>query len=158
MRLCGWAILGGAAWLGAAGVGQAATTQTVWQGESFLTSVSDTCTASNIAVGDYYRVVYRPKLNGTDPAEGLSFVGGRSAVLATSAAGSAMFQGSGTYKSTGVSSRATSFSSTGHFQLSISPAPILSGTEVVTISGTLTNFFAITGCTIGFSSALVQRP
>ena len=137
---------------------QAATTQTVWQGDAFLTTVTSPCTASGIAQDDYYRTVYRPKLSGTDPAEALSFVGGRSLVLGTSAAGSAMFQGSGNYKIEGVGSRANFFTSTGHFQLSILPAPITAGTQDVSITGSLTNFFAITGCTIQFTSALVQRP
>ncbi len=137
----------------------AATTQKVWQGEAFVTAVTDACAPGSTAeVGDFFRIIYRPKLSSLDPAEGLSFVGSRSTYLAISQAGGAMFQGSGTYKGTYLSSRAATGSTTGAFQLSISPLPILSGTGTITISGTITNFFAVTGCDITFRSAFTPRP
>lgn len=140
-------------------VAEAASTQKVWQGEAFATAVTDACaTNATVEVADFFRIIYRPKLASTDPAEGLSFVGSRSTYLAISQAGSAMFQGSGSYKGTYISSRAATGSTTGASSLSISPLPITSGTGTITISGTLTNFFAATGCDVTFRAALTPRP
>ena len=149
-----------AAWLLVAGHAASASSVTqVWQGEAFVLSFTGACAPTNVATpGDYYRLIYRPKLAATDAAEGLSFVGARATYLAISAAGSAMFQGSGTYRGTFISSRAATGTTTGASNLSISPLPILTSTSTVSISGTLTNFFAVTGCDVTFRAALTPRP
>ncbi len=135
-----------------------AMAQTVWQGEVFLTSVTSPCTPNAVgSVGDFYRVIYRPKLTGASTADALAFVGSRSDYLVTSATGSATLQGSGTYKGTYISSHASTGSTTGAFQLTILPAPVTASALNLTITGTITNFFAVTGCDIGIRAALTQR-
>ncbi len=59
---------------------------TLWQGDMFVTAVSETnpgasCKNVNVAVGDFFRAVFRPKLlGGNGKNDLLSFVGPQSAV------------------------------------------------------------------------------
>ncbi len=57
----------------------------------------------------------------------------------------------------GIGSRADTVEWTADAALMISPYPVTPATAIVTISGTLTNFSNVTGCTIGSSWAYVER-
>jgi hypothetical protein len=106
-----------------------------------------------------YTVVYRPILPGQPGPEGLTFDSGYSAwlVIPTSPGGSLF--GSGTYVADGISGSAERLPrSTGTFSLAILPATITDSTPAVTISGSLTDFLGVKGCTVTLNAALALRP
>jgi hypothetical protein len=65
--------------------------------------------------------------------------------------------GSGNYAGFEIGSRAAFAEYTGTYNLTVSPATITAATPSVTIDGTITHFFNVTGCTVTFEGAYVER-
>jgi len=137
-----------------------------WEGEVFFNSVSAACGAQGWTQYDAFTSVYRPKFSSSayihnGSAEGLSLTTHRGAVLIESAATSGGLGGGKAIPITGTSigSRAdlSKWTTASTAALTISPTGIGPTTASVTISGTITNFNGLSGCTIGLAGAYVQR-
>ncbi len=154
------------------GQAQAVTPQ-VWQGTAFISgfttpAAKEACTADNAAsVGDDYVLVYRPIIAGstTNPSssdEGLSFFGGRNGVHYFTADGGSFATPSDAYiivldshaSSSQVSN--TTVAPAIPYALKITKS-ITAKTPSVTISGSIGNFFNVSGCDITFTASLDLR-
>jgi hypothetical protein len=158
----------------AAGISTAGMAQEpqVWQGEAFITgfptkSAESTCTSQGIAsVGDYYLLVYRPIIPGSqnNPSsddEGLTFFGARNAIHYFTDPG-VSFTSPGDAYILYLTTHASSDGQTAPpaaipFKLKISPKKISPTTQTVTISGSLDDFEDTTGCDVSITAALDLR-
>jgi hypothetical protein len=137
------------------------TEPSVWQGNVFFTSVSQACTGI-AAEGDFQLVVYRPYIAGSpanSPNDGLLLVTSRSAFL-VEATHKTLRGKTAEAKETALTSHAGfSDAPTTVEALEIKPGKITPATPVVEIlSGTIDNYFNVSGCNIGISGALTLRP
>lgn len=153
-----------AAGLVAAGLSAAAVAQTpepaVWQGDLFITETPPAACTSEFAAGDFYRSIYRPFV-GTLPDNkenaALSVVTTRSAFFLEANPGKILAGKNVKADTAGISSHAIFFSGSTTVDLKITPTKISAATPVVQISGTLDNFFGITGCDVVVVGALGLR-
>jgi len=168
MRYAAAALLGITLAAGAARA-QTASEPQVWQGEAFITgftsAAAQTACATNAAVGDYYLVIYRPIItgspnNGVTNDEGLTFIGGRNAIHYFTDDGVSFAKpGDGyvLYLSTHAgSSGFTTAPASVPFSLKITKGISLT-TPNITITGSLDDWEATTGCDVTISSALALR-
>lgn len=150
------AALFGALALGA--TAHAATTPEVWQGTSFIETATSACTTADVtSVGDYYTTVYRPIISGTQNGpEGLSFIGARAGQFWSTLSAGSSFENAALANILTLSSHASSAfaSSGGGYSLIINGV----GSPTVTITGLLSNFWAVAGCNVTISAALARRP
>jgi len=145
---------------------------TVWQGDMFVTSISETvagkCAAVNLQVGDFARGIFRPKglpTNGTSDL--LSLVFGRSAIqlAPTTPAGGSL----------NAATKATVrviYGSAGYLQFTgndlsptttVNPPTLTTSTPTVAITIKIANIFSSavatpSGCTPTFTGTLAKRP
>jgi hypothetical protein len=156
--------------LGSAAQAQTSTEPQVWQGEAFVTGftseVAKNACEGYAAVGDFYRVLYRPIIadspeNGVTHDEGLTFIGSRNALhyytdngvsFAKPGNGYAIYLGTHAQSSSETNGPATI-----PFRLQIGPEKITLNTKVVTISGSLDSWENHTGCNVEISAALTLR-
>jgi hypothetical protein len=149
----------------------AAAAPPTWQGDMFITTISETsagvsCKAVNAAVGDFHRTVLRPKgLTGeSGPTDLIAFHSNRSAVqLAPTSPTTTTLNGA-----TAATTR-TIFGSSGFVQIagvtitaSLSPYPVAIGTPSVTVSMTINNVYSKnaatpSGCNITINGVLGKR-
>ena len=132
----------------------------VWQGTLFITSVTDACSAANTSVGDYYTVVYRPIISGSQSGpEGLSFIGSRSGQYWSTLSSTASFQSPALANILSFGSHATRSyaTSAGGYSLIILPNVVTLQTPTVTMTGQLSNFWNVSGCNVTVSAALTER-
>ena len=134
----------------------------VYQGTAFVTAVTSAC-ATNFGVGDYYTMLFRQLVESgnTSYGGGIAFFSPRSAVAYVMPANKPLNGGKQSQTSVnahGESSKVGPFSYTGGFNLTISPATLAASTPNVTITGTVTNFFNYSGCTVTIRAALALRP
>jgi hypothetical protein len=138
-----------------------ATEPQVWQGTVFIDSVTGACTTANVAaVGDYYTMVYRPIIAGSQTGpEGLTFIGARDGQAWYTLSDSASFKSAAEANILTLGSHATSdfATSAGGYSLTILPEPIGLTTPTVTITGLLSNFWDVSGCNVTISAALAAR-
>lgn len=135
----------------------------VWQGVATLTSVPAACTtATGHRAGDSAFSVFRPRLSAAQPNSAITMTFTRSAHAYFRSGGTSTDQmnGTSTYTSPWYSGRATSTvgGNTGNITLALSVSPVLAGTDVVTIVGSITNFHDLASCTVGFNGAYKRRP
>jgi hypothetical protein len=160
MRFAAAAVLALAA-LATAGQAQAASEPQVWQGTVFVESVTGACTTAGVtSVGDYYTMVYRPIIPGSQTGpEGLTFIGARAGQAWYTLSATASFSSPAVANILALYSHATSTfaASTGGYSLTILPAPIATNTPTVTITGMLSNFWDTSGCNVTISAALAAR-
>ena len=145
-----------------------ALTQTVnphiYQGTAFVTGVTSACTANGVAIGDYDTMEYRQLAESGNASYGggVSFVSGRSTVSYVMPATMPLNSGTQNQPSLtvyGQSGEAGPYNYPAGFNLTISsPGTSTSPAAYVTITGTVTNFFNYTGCTITIGAALELRP
>lgn len=139
---------------GISAAGPAGAQPSVWQGNLFITSVTQACTASGAAAaGDYFTAVYRPSI----PPPGEEFMGiygGNAAWLLRDLT----LRGKQAPDTHLISSEAELRSASTMVVLRITPRTITSTTRVVEISGTIDNFFENFGCVVGVTGALGSRP
>lgn len=144
--------------LGATAPAQAASQ--VWQGTLFITSVTGACAAANTSTGDYYTVVYRPIISGSQNGpEGLSFISSRSGQYWSTLSSTASFQSAAQANILSFGSHATQSyaASGGGYSLIILPDVVTLQTPTVTMTGQLSNFWNVSGCNVTVSAALTQR-
>jgi hypothetical protein len=135
-----------------------AAAETVWVGNSFLTSTTAAC-GSNIQVNDYARVLFRPA--GADLGNGgdsyFAYLSQRSS-YGMSVPGNS-FQFGVNYGGQAVSSRLSLTNKAGGItQWVMNPAVPTTGTLSITLTASITNFFAIKDCTVTLVSAMQQLP
>jgi hypothetical protein len=172
MRVAATAVVLTFSVFGLAGQARAVTPQ-VWQGTAFISgfttpAAKEACTAANAAsTGDDYVLVYRPIIAGstTNPSssdEGLSFFGVRNAVHYFTADGGSFATPSDAY----IIVLDSHASSSQVSNTTVAPAipyamkitkTITVNTPSVTISGSIGNFFNVTGCDINFTASLDRR-
>lgn len=136
----------------------------VYQGTAFVKGVTSACTTNGIAIGDFYTMIYRQLVepSNTSYGGGVSFITERSAVSYVMPASKPLNSGTQTQSSLtayGESGEAGPYNYSAGFSLKISsPGTVKKPAADVIITGTLTNFFNYTGCTITIGAALELRP
>jgi hypothetical protein len=162
MSLPGYFTLTAAAGLGCAllgasfGAASAADTQASWQGILAVTAASAAC-AGVASVGDHHVSIYRPKIKRTDTETYLSVLHLRAANTAENTSESTVHQmnGNGSYRASEISSKAEPSSYTGTYSISVSPFPVTARTALVSLDGTITNYFNQPGCDVTFHAEYV---
>ena len=157
--------LSAAAILASLGWAQAQTAgNIVFQGEDFVTTTSSQCAVEDETVGDFHRVVYRydPPNTSNDP-DSLAFIGTRNANRITPKTGTSLIGRQSDFL-IGLNSKASVFGEdptiTTSSDLSIvpvSPAKTIATATNILITGTIENFFDITGCTVTIRAVLTLR-
>lgn len=129
----------------------------VWQGDLFLTKITNACKDSGFALDDFFRSVYRPagvEDNGANSF--LSLTGSRNMQRFVVAGGA--LSGNGNYSGTFLTSSAGILTWTNTFSSAkVKPAPTLT-TPSITVSVKITRFGDIDGCNVTLEGALGLRP
>jgi len=134
----------------------ATDTQLAWQGIGAVTAATPQCSGI-IGVGDHYTTVFRPKIKATDSNTFMSLLYLRAALTLQNKSESTVPQmnGSGNYTATGIDSRALAYSYSSTYAFTVTPSPVTATTSLVTIDGTITNIFNVTGCDVTFHAEFV---
>ena len=132
-----------------------AASPSVWEGDLFIKSVTNACSVSGTAAGQFYRAMYNPHSSTQPKPDSIALIGSRSALLLTST--STTLRGSVGYQASYISANAQIAQFFGSVSYSVKPTTITATTPVVQISGTTSNF-GVTGCTITVVAALGLRP
>jgi hypothetical protein len=143
------------------GAGAANEPLIVWQGAATITAVNKTC-RSNIGhgVGDTALSVFRPRLVADEPPSALTMIFGRSAYTFFRQTGPEQMDGAGTWSGPLITGRATTVpgGASGNYNFNVSPNVVTETTKFINITGTLTNFAGVAGCTAKFTGGYSQRP
>lgn len=136
----------------------------LWQGDGNVTAATAACAPGvaerrDIGVGTILRTLYRPadlSNNGADAR--FSFVHDGQALYAVFLPGGALPNGN--YASFGVRHNGVLIAnaSGAYRAFSVSPATVTASTTFVEVTGRLTNFLDIAGCTISFRAAYAPKP
>jgi hypothetical protein len=140
----------------------------VYQGVAFVTAYTDAtagaCENAGLGVGSYVTITYRELVESGNTTYGGGFgIANDRDGYSYVAPANTEFK-NGTQKQTSVtfngqSSSAGPYSFTGGFNLKISnPGSMKKPAAYVTISGTLTNLYGVTGCNVTINAALALRP
>jgi hypothetical protein len=132
----------------------------VWQGDLFITEAPPPSCLGDILAGDFYRSVYRPfvtTLPNNRENAALAVFSPRSAFFIEANPGTSLAGKNVKADAGGISSHATFFAGSTTVDLTITPTKITAATPVVQISGTLDNFFGLTGCNVVVVGALGLR-
>jgi hypothetical protein len=131
----------------------------VWQGG--VTATQQTTACFNIFPPGFMGTgIFRPRLDPAEPASALSIIFQRSAVISVRTAGPASdkMHGQGSYRGTYINIGArVKEGFTGTFNFVLNPASPIATTQFVTMSGTITNFFGQTGCTVTIRGSFARR-
>jgi hypothetical protein len=141
-----------------------AQAEVAWQGEVVIASVTAGC-GTSWQVGNFARAVFRPANDGntitTNDADAyFSIFTLRSAFAHKVVGGQFVLGGTGDpYVGAGISSRGKSFNFQGgtYRSLVAVPSTITAATPTIRISGSITKFSNVPGCTIAFRANLVRR-
>jgi len=140
----------------AASAAAPAAAETVFVGGATIRTVTTQC-GSAATVGDYGRLIYRPASPGLDNGADsyLAFVFNRAAYAMT--VPNNTFRINVNYAGQGVGSTLNVSTKTGGItQWTLSPATLAATTPSTTLTATLANFWAITGCTVTFNAYLIR--
>jgi hypothetical protein len=160
-----WGILSAVALLATASAAHAAVLNTDFydfEGRAFIENdpVSTTCANAGFVFGNVYTVVYRYNTGTNVVSDAIAFISERSdfrinatqtpfSLRGTDVPAQWDYIDSRAGLSTGVTAAATTI---------ITPTTITSATKTVVLVGSISNFFGVTGCTLGFHAALERRP
>ena len=135
----------------------AADTQAAWVGTAVITASTGCSSVAGTSVGDIHVSSYRPKINGPDTLSFLSIISTAGAVTFKNNSETTVHQmrGAGTYAATAINKRARTLTNTGSYSFTITPNPVTVATPVVTIDGTINDYFTVVGCNITFQGAYV---
>lgn len=139
----------------AASTPASATGPHLWDGVAVVSGMTNKCAPTfNLRAGGN-ETVYIPKIQAGDLNSVLSFQNNElgTGVGLRAAQATSQFNGSGTYNGSGIFdfSLAT-VTWSGTYQLTVTPSPITASTTVVHISGKITNYANIAGCTLTIRS------
>jgi hypothetical protein len=159
------AFLATAVFVCASGVAAAATdTQAAWIGLMANTGATQTCVTMKVGgtgVGDYHVSVYRPHILSTDtPSTYLAIVFTRTEFTLQNGSESThpQMNGSGSDTATIIDGRGAPGTYPGTFtNIVVLPNPVLETTNVVTITGTIDNYFNVNGCNVTFKATYVKE-
>jgi hypothetical protein len=136
---------------------------TLWDGTIVVTSATQQCTPKFdcIACGSI-RAMYRPHLKASDPKAAVLLYGDHDGevIVIRATTDTRQMQGNGDYcgiafiPSAGESQ--TWFGGTSTFN--VTPANVTAATNIVRITGTVTKFGNIPGCTVTFRAAFMRQP
>ena len=150
-----------AAFAASAGIQPASAEVRLWDGSLVVEAATEQCDAYSDVIGSY-RAVYRPHLQASDPKAAIMVqTADLSHILllqATTANNS--LNGSGPYCGTDFDSakgESTDWCG-GTYQFTVTPTTVAAGTQEVTLSGRVTKFANIAGCTIRVRGAFRSRP
>lgn len=132
-----------------------------WQGSVTLLTTSANCGAvPDFAPGILAYSIFRPRLDPAEPESALSIIFPRGTLIFTRATGENQMHGVGNYSGIWISDRVTANAAvSGTYRFTIVPAgAITSANNFVTMSGTITKWAAIAGCTVTFRGAYSRRP
>lgn len=132
-----------------------------WQGSVTLLTKSAACGAvPEFAPGTLAASIYRPQLDAAEPPSALTILLTRGTLIFTRTSGETQMRGAGNYSGIWISDRVTANANvTGTYSFVISPSSIIiAANTYVLINGTITNWAAITGCTVTFRGAYRLRP
>lgn len=141
------------------GIGaSSASAKTNWQGEMMITAVNAACSGGAAAVGDHALTTMLPNTvagNGADSY--IAFHINRRLAYTLKVTNGPLAAGKA-YDATGISSGANIFTFSGRIsKFTMSPSALTATTRFVTVSGQITNWNNVTGCTITFDAAYVLR-
>ncbi len=144
------------------GAASAEDTQAAWQGFFTVTKVTSACSGvGGAAVGDANASIYRPKIAATDTGTSLTVVYGRSAfgLTVNDDTKTPQMRGSGACTFNAFNSRGKVFKYTGctFSSVTTSPTSVAASTSFVTVTGTINNFWSVTGCNVGFTGMYGKR-
>jgi hypothetical protein len=138
----------------------AGDTQAAWEGYATNTASTAACaTVGGTGKADTHVSIFRPHINVADTPTFLSMMHLRAAITFQNSNEATIHQmkGAGNYSAFGVNSRGKGFTYTGTYNLSVSPNPVISTTQVINVTGSLTNYFNTAGCTVTFKAVYVKR-
>jgi hypothetical protein len=158
-------LLLGCALIASSVVGAQAATLTAWQGSVTIVKLTEAtagaCAPVGFSPGDLAHSIYRAHLAATDPPSALSVVATRGANIIFQSGTDTKLNGAGTFNATYIGGRATAPKSlkpyTGSFNLHVTPASPTAATNQVTVTGTIGNFFDVTGCTVTIEGSYFKR-
>ena len=135
----------------------------VWQGGATITSLNAVCRQNTgFAVGNLAHSIFRPRLVGDEPRSALSllFTSSAQLIINSDASDGDQMHGQGSYTGPLIRGRATTVSGgvSGTYNFKIKPNVITDTTKVITIAGTINDFFGVVGCTMKFLGAYQRRP
>lgn len=157
------AFLAAAAFGYASSAAPAADTQAAWEGVMENTAASSVCATMGVGgtgVGDNHVSVYRPHILSTDTPTYLAIVFTRTefTLQNNSETTSPQMNGSGADLATIIDPRGKPGTYAGTFSgIVVSPKPVLETTNVVTITGTIDNYFNVAGCNVTFKAAFIKE-
>jgi hypothetical protein len=129
-----------------------------WIGSAVITAASPAC-SGKWDVGNRLYSVYRPKLQATEDNSAISFEGFGPAGIFTTTSNTSQLGGAGNYTSASWGfSHTRPANSNGTYNFTLSPATIKTTTNFVTITGSISNFFANPSCNIQFRGAYTLKP
>jgi hypothetical protein len=142
----------------ASGAAAAADTQTAWIGVMENTAASSTCATAGVGgtgVGDNHVSVYRPHILSTDTPTYLAIVFLRTEFTLQNSSESTnpQMNGSGADTATIIDARGKPGTYAGTYSsIVVTPKPVTETTSVVTITGTIDNYFGVSGCIVTFKA------
>jgi hypothetical protein len=142
----------------ASGAPAAADSQAAWEGIMENAAASSTCATMGVGgtgVGDNHVSVYRPHILSTDTPTYLAIVFTRAEFTLQNSSESTrpQMKGSGTYTATAIDGRGAPGTYPGtYLNIVITPYPVLETTNVVTMTGTIDNYFNVAGCDVTFKA------
>jgi hypothetical protein len=156
------ALFGAAVFACASRAAVAADTQAAWEGveNTAASSVCTTMAVGGTGVGDNHVSVYRPHILSTDTPTYLAIVFTRTefTLQNNSETTNPQMNGSGADLATIIDPRGKPGTYAGTFSgIVVSPKPVLETTNVVTITGTIDNYFNVAGCNVTFKAAFIKE-
>jgi hypothetical protein len=141
----------------------AADKQAAWVGLMENLSATATCASLGVGgsgVGDLHVSVYRPHIVSTDTTTYLAivFTPTEFTLANTSETTNPQMNGSGTDTTTLIDGRGKPVTYAGSYSLiSVTPNPVTETTPIITITGTINNYFNFTGCNVSFHAVYEQK-
>jgi len=157
------AFLAAAVFGAGSGASVAADTQAAWIGLMENTGATSTCATMGIGgtgVGDNHISVYRPHILPTDTPTFLSIVFTRTefTLKNSSETSNPQMRGSGADTATIIDPRGAPGSYPGTFSgIVVTPNPVVETTNIVSITGTIDNYFNVAGCNVSFKAAYIKE-
>ncbi len=154
----GATLLAAAAVVSAANPAQAYEPRYNWVGSVVIVGVTSAC-SGKWDVGTRVTSAFRPRLQASEDNSAVTFTGFGVGGIFQTTSNTAQLNGAGNYNSyTFGYSHVRPATATGTYKLVQSPATIAPKTTFVTLSGTITNFFANAGCTVTIHGSYTLKP
>jgi hypothetical protein len=160
---CRAAFLAAAVFGCASGADAAGDSQAAWEGIMENTTASSVCATMAVGgtgVGDNHVSVYRPHILSTDTPTYLAIVFTRTefTLQNNSEITNPQMNGSGADLATIIDARGKPGTYAGTFSgIVVSPKPVLETTNVISMTGTIDNYFNVAGCNVTFKASFIKE-